>query len=182
MSAARGIEARACAPTRPYARVRNPRAASRSSPPGRARCIPARATVRPRNFNSTTSPFCKLLAFASAGLMRAALSHVSFVTGFASSCSQALLSNRPSQSSDPARKTSSRLWDAFGPVGLPTGRAPGAIGSRGEISNLVKAMGKLAFPAGPRQTAHFRHGFLKLGKEILRGPVFVHDVVRLPPG
>src|SRR6266536_1750859 len=40
-----------------------------------------------------------------AGLMRIALSHVSFVMGFGSSCSQPLLANRPSSTDGSFRKT-----------------------------------------------------------------------------
>ena len=60
------------------------------------------------------SPRSRLFSSASFGLIHAAVSHVSFVSGFGASCSQPLLAKRPSQTVGSGRNTSSSPAGAAG--------------------------------------------------------------------
>ncbi len=61
-------------------------------------------SLRPADSNSTMSLFESDCSSASAGLISAALSHTSLVTGLGSSCNQPLLPKRPSQMVGSGRK------------------------------------------------------------------------------
>src|SRR3954471_15830374 len=63
---------------------------------------------------STMSPLTSISRSAVAGASSAALSQVSLVSGFGSSCSHALFAKRPSHTLGSGRKTSSTPW----PVGV----------------------------------------------------------------
>src|SRR3954467_12932608 len=65
------------------------------------------------------SPSLRPRSFASCGLTQAVGSHVTFVSGFGSSCSQPLLAKRPSQTVGSGRKMISRPPLAGGVVVLP---------------------------------------------------------------
>ncbi len=64
---------------------------------------------------STTSPLIRARRAAVAGEISAALSQVSFVSGFGSSCSHALLAKRPSWTPGSGRKTTSSPSADCGP-------------------------------------------------------------------
>ena len=78
---------------RPWPRVT---ATTRSAMPGSTRA--GADTLRPPAAMRSRSPSLTLSSFAVAGEMAAALSQTSLDTGSGSSCSQALLANRPSWS------------------------------------------------------------------------------------
>ena len=75
--------------------------------------------VLPRYFSSIRSPSLRPRSFASCGLTQAVGSHVTFVSGFGSSCSQPLLAKRPSHTVGSGRKMISRPPVAGGVVVLP---------------------------------------------------------------
>src|SRR3989338_7331447 len=104
--------------------------------------------VLPRYFNTTTSPFCRPRASASFGPIHAEVSHVIFVSGFGSSCSQPLFANRPSHTVGSGRKMISRppwlpsldeAWDdpealqgsGLGCIGTAVGAAGRGAGEAG---------------------------------------------------
>ena len=73
-----------------------------------------------------TSPRSRPRVSASLGLIQAAVSHVSFVSGFGASCSQPLLAKRPSQTVGSGRKTSSSPPARAGAGGGVGAREPAA--------------------------------------------------------
>src|SRR5260370_24096138 len=66
---------------------------------------------------------------AVAGLTTTALSHVSFVNGLGSSCSQPLFANRPSMTHGSLRKETSTDW------GLPIAESVGAGGAESDAES-----------------------------------------------
>src|SRR5437016_14675329 len=65
-------------------------------------------TVRSPRLSSTMSPVTRLRRSANAGLISAALSHVSLLIGLGHSCNQPLLANPPSQILGSGRQLISR--------------------------------------------------------------------------
>src|SRR4051794_3651921 len=98
---------------------------------------------------STMSPLTSIRRSAVAGASSAALSHVSLVSGFGSSWSQALLAKRPSQMLGSGRNTTSRPW-------------PVAAGADAEKSALTATVldANAVFAIIP-SCSHLRHALSK---------------------
>ena len=90
------------------------------------------------------SPSSTPSRLAWAGLIRAALSQVRRVMGLGSSCSQALLANRPSHTAGSGRKTSSRATRSAG-AGR---RARDVVAARRHRLGLPRRAGDLARAQG----------------------------------
>src|SRR3954470_21067480 len=122
------------------------------------------------------SPLTSLYLSAVPTEINAALSHVSFVSGFGSSCSHALFAKRPSHTLGSGRKTSSTPW----PVG---------VGEEAEKSALTDTVfgGNAVLPIMP-SCSHLRQALsnaLGAGAGVnVAGPVgaAASAVVGAPPG